>query len=178
MTVAASAYAISIALVPSPSNPDPIMPCDYFVLDVVVTDAGTPGVEVLNVEVSYNPAQVTGVSMSEGEFMAQQNPEMFMAFGYLIDNNAGFMSYTITRLGPVSSTGAGTAAKLTFHCEALGLTPLSYYAAATDALGDIIVEGSGVIEVPQGEPAIPEPMTLALIGAALTALGVVARKRS
>jgi hypothetical protein len=173
MVVAASAQAISISLVPGALT---ITPSTIFVIDVVITGAESPGVEVVDVVVSYNPALVTGVNAAEGSFISAQGGPL-MEFEE-VNNNDGFVSYTVTRLGMVGSIGSGTAVSLTFHCEGPGLAELVYAAAATDVEGTIIAEAYDTIEVQQGGGAVPEPMTLALVGVALTALGVVARKRS
>jgi len=167
MAVAASAQAVSVALVPSSLT---VVPSTIFTIDVVVSDAMAPGVEVLDVLVLFNPALVEAVGASEGAFISDQGGEL-MEFLEVVP---GSLSYTVTRLGPESSTGSGTAATLTFHCLALGEVDLVYLVQAADVNGDIILAEQGAVQVSQ----TPEPMTLALIGAALTALGFVARKRS
>jgi len=173
MVVAASAQALTIGLVPSALT---VTPSTIFVIDVVVTGAAAPGVEVIDVVVTYNPALVTGVDAAEGAWMRTGGP--LLEFEE-VNNVAGYVSYTAARLGPNGSTGSGTAVTLTFHCEGPGLTALAYYVNVSDTNGDIIADGTGVIEIQQGGgQVIPEPMTLALVGVALTALGVVARKRS
>ena len=169
MAVAASAQALSVALVPSSFT---VTPSTIFTIDVVISDAMAPGVEVLDVLVLFNPALVEAVGASEGSFISAQGGPV-MEFLEVVP---GSLSYTVTRLGPESSTGSGTAATLTFHCLAPGITQLAYLVQATDVSGDIILAQDGYVLVQQG--IVPEPMTLALIGAALTALGFVARKRS
>jgi len=174
MAVAAVAQAGSIALVPAAMT---VSTGVTFTVDVVVTDVSG---DVLNVEVAFNPSLVNAKGASEGSwFSAQQPTDLPLSFGYLMDNVNGVMSYTITRLGPTISTGNGTAATLTFECMADGLTTLDYYVAVSDAYGAIVADATDSVSVQQGEGgAVPEPMTLALVGAALTALGMVARKRS
>lgn len=174
MAVAAVAHAGTIALVPSALT---VAVGATFTVDVVVTSVD--GAEVLDVQVSFDPTLVHALGASEGEYMAQQNPDFPMPFGNLFDNTNGLLSYTITRLGPNVSTGSGTAATLTFECQAQGVTTLDYAVALSDQAGATIASGTGSVDVQQGEGGVvPEPMTLALVGAALTALGVVARKRS
>jgi hypothetical protein len=88
---------------------------------------------------------------------------------------AGTLNVSVTRYGPNTSEGSGTAMIVTFHCEGLGVATLSFYAGVSDPDGNKLAIKGGKVVVSQ---LVPEPMTLALIGAALTALGLVARKRS
>lgn len=173
IAVAASAHAASISLVPSALT---VSVGATFTIDVVVSGVGAPGADVADVVVSFNPALVNALGASEGDFMAQQNLDIPLAFGSLFDNTNGLLSYTFARLGAQVSTGSGTALTLTFECMAGGPTPLTYTASLGDQLGAILVSGQGTVAVQQGP--VPEPMTMVLVGAALTALGVVARKRS
>jgi hypothetical protein len=174
MALAVGAQAASIYLVPSAIT---VTPSQTFTIDVVVTGvAASPGAESANIEVHFDTSQVDAQGMSEGDFIQQQTGETYMAFGYLIDNTNGVLSYTFTRLGPATSSGSGTVATLTFHCKGVGTSTLDYYAVLSEPSGDDLVAGSGSVDVTQG--VIPEPMTLLLVGAAVTALGVVARKRS
>jgi hypothetical protein len=175
MAVAAVAHGATIALVPSALT---VSVGSTFTVDVVVTGTASDAAEVLNVEVSFDPSLVAALGASEGEYMQQQSGEIPFAFGNLLDNTNGFLSYTITRFGPKTSTGSGTAATLTFECLAGGLTTLDYFAAISDQGGSTITSSTDSVSVQQGSGVVPEPMTLALVGAALTALGVVARKRS
>ena len=173
MALAIGAEAGSIYLVPSAMT---VAVGATFTIDVVVSGAESPGAESCNVEVYFDPSKVNALGAGEGGFMAQQNPESYMAFGYLVDNTAGVLSYTFTRLGPKVSTGSGTAAVLTFECKSAGLTIMDYFAVVSDPEGGDLLSATGEVEVQQG--VVPEPMTLVLVGAAVTALGVVARKRS
>jgi hypothetical protein len=174
MALAVSAHAGSVYLVPSAVT---VATGATFTVDMVVSGAGAPGAEACNVEVTFNPALVTVLGASEGGFYSsQQGSELYMEIGKLLDNTNGLLSYTFARLGPLLSTGSGTAAVLTFQCKDYGLTTLSYYVGLGEPEGGVLLEGTGSVAVNQGP--IPEPMTLVLIGAALTALGLVARKRS
>jgi hypothetical protein len=174
IAVAASAHAATISLAPTALTVTPVG--TIFTIDVVVSGVGAPGAEVLDVAVLFNPARINAISASEGEFMAQQNPDIPLAFGSLFDNTNGVLSYTIARLGANVFMGSGTAVMLTFECMGAGLDIMTYVANLGDQAGGTLVSGQGTVAVQQG--AIPEPMTMVLVGAALTALGVVARKRS
>ena len=182
MAVAAAAQAVSVSLVPGAIT---VTPSTVFTIDVIVTDAEAPGIEVIDIQVAFNGALVEAYSVwdpemeeysvlpaTEGQFIRKAGGPILEFLGW----GDGYLSYTVTRLGPTSSTGSGTAATLTFHCLGPGAAPLSYLVQGTDLTGTIIMTGQGVVEVQQG--VVPEPMTLTLIGAALTALGLVARKRS
>jgi len=178
MALAIGAQAGSIYLAPSALT---VSVGATFTIDVVVSGAQAPGAESCNVEVYFDPSLVHALGASEGSFYSSQlGSEMFFTFGYLMDNTAGVLSYTFTRFGPLHSTGSGTAAVLTFECQANGLTTMDYFAVVSDPDGGDLLAATGVVDVQQGEagPPIPEPMTLVLVGAAVTALGVVARKRS
>jgi hypothetical protein len=173
MVLAAGAQAASIFLDPSALT---VLEGTTYTVDVVVTGVGAPNAESANIEVAFDPTLVNVLGANEGDFMAQQNPDLYLAFGYLLDNANGVLSYTFTRLGANTSSGSGTVAVLTFECMRPGPTALSYYLVLSDPEGNDLVAADGTARVDQ--TPIPEPMTLVLIGAAVTALGVVARKRS
>ena len=142
----------------------------------------------VDIQIAFNGALVEAYSVwdpemeeysvlpaTEGQFIRKAGGPILEFLGW----GDGYLSYTVTRLGTKSSTGSGTAATLTFLCLAPGQTALSYLVQGTDLTGEIIMSGSGVVNVDQGGGGVvPEPMTLALVGVALTALGLVARKRS
>ena len=168
--VVGSAQAITVEMQPPELT---IMPSTIFVVDLMINDADQPGVEVVNVVVSYDPSLVNAIGAEEGAFLSdQQAGEYLMEFTEL-DNVGGIASYTVARLGPLTSVGSGVGASLTFHCERDGLVLLDWLVILADQNGEPIIIQEGVIPVEQ----IPEPMTLVLIGGALAALGVVARKR-
>jgi hypothetical protein len=171
--VAGSAQAVSVSLVPSALT---VNVSEDFVIDVVITGAQAPGVEVVNVVIAYDPSLVAALDAVEGPFLPSQQPGEFLMEFENMTYAPGVASYTVARLGPASSTGSGTAASITFHCEGNGLTLLAWNVVLADVDGNPIADVSGEVAVQQG--AIPEPMTLLLIGGALAALGVVARKRS
>jgi len=86
-----------------------------FEVDLVVTGVpATPGVEVIDFVLSFDPSLINATGVTEGDFTAaQQAGEPGVPFSS-IDNTAGTVSYTIARLGPTTSTGAGTLATITF----------------------------------------------------------------
>ena len=167
--LAAAAYAGSVDLVPGAIT---VVPSTVFILEYIVTDVGP--VESAGLRLTFDPALVHVLGVAEGEYIAQQYPPDSPAMLGGWNNMAGTLNVTVTRYGPNTSSGSGTAMIVTFHCEGLGVATLSFYAGVSDPDGTKLATKVGKVIVTQ----TPEPMTLALIGAALTALGLVARKRS
>jgi len=171
MLVASTAYAITVTVVPSAQT---VVVGSVFTLDVVVTDAGSPGVEVVDVVAAFSPSDVNALGASEGGFLYQQQVGEDLLEMLLVDNSGGVMSYTVARLGPVSSTGSGTAATLTFRCMQVSAINIGVMTSLADINGNLIDIWIDLPLVVQ----TPEPMTLVLIASALTAAGLLARKRS
>jgi opacity protein-like surface antigen len=173
--VAGSAQAVAVVEVVPPYLE--IKPCTIFVVELVVRDVEEPGVEVVNLVLTYNSKLVEALGVEEGGYLPEQQVgEDRMQFSLIEENDMGYgvVSYTVVRLGSQTSVGSGTAALITFHCRAPGLTVIDYDVILLDIDSNIVASGVGHIEVLQ----TPEPMTLVLVGGALAALGFVARKRS
>lgn len=173
VALASGAYAHGVQVKPTALT---VTPSTTFTIDTIALGAlPSEKVEGVNVEFYFAGQPIEAVGWNEGDFMAQQHPEMPWGFT-TVDNTLGIVSLTLVRLGSKYSTGSGTGATVTFHCTGPGVAVIDYYVAFASQYGEITAEEWGQIIVQQG--IIPEPMTLALAGVALTALGLVARRRS
>mgnify|MGYP005847752633 CR=1 FL=1 len=174
LALAGGAHALTVGVAPTVLT---VTPSTIFTIDMVVIGAlPVDVVEGVNVEYYFSGQPVETLGWNEGDFMAQQAPEMPWGFT-TVDNTLGIVSLSLVRLGSKYSTGSGTGATVTFHCTGPGVAVINYYVATGSQQGEL-VDASGQIIIHQGGGVIPEPMTLALVGVALTALGVVARRRS
>jgi hypothetical protein len=161
--VAVSAHAASLTVEPSSVT---IMPSTIFVIEFVVHDV--TAADTVNLEMSYDPLLVEAYDAVEGTWWDQ-------ASGIEIEYKqvgGGIVSYTYVEIGAIM-TGSGTIVRVTFHCEDPGLAVIPYDFTLVYA-GSPVIEQTGTIQAHQ----IPEPVTLCLVGGALTALAVIARKRS
>ena len=154
-------------------------PGEIFVVHGIALNApASDRVEGVNFEIYFDPTLVQVLGWNEGDFIAQQDPEMPWGFT-TVDNSLGIVSLTLVRLGSKYSTGSGTGASVTFQYLGGGQAVMNYYLAFASSLMEVGISGEDWGEIVVGSEAIiPEPMTLALVGVALTALGVVARRRS
>jgi len=173
LALASGAYAYTVAVQPVSLT---LTPGQLFTVDALVYGAvAADAVDCVNFELYFAGQPIVEVGWNEGNFLAQQHPEMPWQFT-TVDNALGIVSLTLLRLGPAVSTGSGTGATVTFQYTGTGgPATITYYLAVADHFGGY-VDTSGEIII--NETIIPEPMTLALVGVALTALGVVARRRS
>ena len=173
LALASGAYAYSVAVNPVSLT---LTPGQIFTIDMLCFGAvPADKVELMNVEYYFSGQPIQALGWNEGNFLAQQHPEMPWGFT-TVDNALGIVSLTLTRLGSKFSTGSGTGVTVTFKYTGTGgPAVITYYVAAADQYG-FYEDASGEIII--NETIIPEPMTLALVGVALTALGVVARRRS
>ncbi len=174
------ALAVAVQAHPVAVEPTSLLtatPGEVFVVHGIALNApASDRVEGVNFEIYFDPTLVQVLGWNEGDFMAQQHPEMPWGFT-TVDNSLGIVSLTLVRLGSKYSSGSGTGASVTFQYLGGGQAVMNYYLAFATQEGEISGEEYGEIVV-GSEAIIPEPMTLALVGVALTALGVVARRRS
>lgn len=86
-----------------------------FTAHLVVTGVpGANGINNVDLLLSFDPTLISATGVSEGPFFeSQQTGEPFFGFSS-IDNTAGTVSFSFTRLGPLVSTGSGTLATITF----------------------------------------------------------------
>jgi len=164
MAATAQAASLRVEGAPASVTPSTIFVVEFIVEDIVIADS-------MNGYMTFDPLMVDGIGVEIGSWFDQATG----AFEFkIIDvDTPGVVSFIYSDFG-ATYTGSGTAAKVTFHCEGPGLAVIDYHFELASA-GPNVIDEVGVIEVDQ---VIPEPMTLALIGGALAALGAVARKRS
>jgi len=144
------ASAINVYL--KPSNSLTITgPFQSFLVDVVVTGVpASPGVQVVDLRMTFDPTLLAGAAIAEGNFLMQQTGEPYLEVGYLIDNDTGSLSWTATRLGSKTSSGSGTLATIIFiSIASSGTVNLAFDVrlATTDAT---------ILDVTQ-TPALPTP---------------------
>lgn len=129
-------------------------------------------------DITFDPAIVSAVSISEGPFLATGGSTFFIPGS--IDNTAGTITFTANSLlGALSGvTGNGTLADVQFSAlsEGTSVIALSNVQLLDSTLNDISVttaDGTvGVSRVP-----VPEPGTFSILLAGLSVLGLVARSR-
>lgn len=115
-------------------------------------------------DIGYNPLLVTGISVTEGPFLATARPTVFIPGS--IDNASGLISLTagtLTGLGP-GVTGSGTLVDIQFSALSAGTATLSILSPLLFDSGlnpiNVLISNASV---DIGGAAVPEPTTGLLI---------------
>ena len=75
-------------------------------------------------ELSFNPAVITVIDVTEGDFLKQSGGETFSPDPEM-DNINGTVSMTVGRLTPGGANGAGSLAQIRFQAKTTGQSPLT-----------------------------------------------------
>ncbi len=114
------ALAVAVQAHPVAVEPTSLLtatPGEVFVVHGIALNApASDRVEGVNFEIYFDPTLVQVLGWNEGDFMAQQHPEMPWGFT-TVDNSLGIVSLTLVRLGSKYSSGSGTGASVTFQGE-------------------------------------------------------------
>ena len=147
---------------------------DTFTIPISIT--GATDVTSWQFDLAYSPSIVKANSVMEGPFMPAFGLTLFTAG--VINNITGLISLVADAYVdlPPDPSGSGVLANIEFTALAPGVSPLTLANVFVNDLDSGFQATNGQVTV-TGR-AVPEPMTLTLLGLGLrTALGLHARRR-
>src|SRR5215471_5134847 len=145
-----------------------------FTIPISIT--GATEVTSWQFDLAYNPSIVKATDVAEGPFMSAFGLTLFTAG--VINNVTGLISLVADAYVdlPPDPSGSGLLANIEFTALTPGVSPLTFANVFVNDLDSGFEATNGQVTVIR--KAVPEPMTLALLGLGLgTALGVRARRR-
>jgi hypothetical protein len=145
--------------------------------DVFVNIASVNDLYAFQFDISFNPAIISAVSITEDAFLPSGGTTFFIPGS--IDNTAGTIAFTADSLiGPIPGvSGSGTLAEIQFQALGVGTSPigLSNVTLLDSNFSDISFGTTDGIASPVAT-AVPEPGTLLLFGTGLVGIGGFRRK--
>jgi len=147
---------------------------DTFMIPISIT--GATDLTSWQFDLAFSPSIVKANDVTEGPFMAAFGLTLFTAG--VVNNVTGLISLVADAYVdlPPDPSGSGVLANIEFTALAPGLSQLTFANVFVNDLDSGFEATNGQVTVIR--KAVPEPMTLALLGLGLgTALGVRARRR-
>lgn len=153
---------------------------DIFTIPISIS--GSTGITSFQFDLSFNPTIIKALSFDDSStaFATEASNEGGSLTGItgFIDNSAGLLSGVADSMSGAFGAGLtdGTVADITFQALSVGSTPLHLSNAFLNFLdttngGFILQDGLVTVLGPTGGGTVPEPGTLSILLAALSALG-------